>query len=176
MLAVRNGDLRQLGQLFERHHQHLYNFFLKHTSNREFSEDLVQDVFLRMLKYRHTYRGEGKFTTWMYRIAVNARIDAFRKFSADEQPLETALSLRSEEPNPDELTEQDCEIALLRKALGKLSPEKREVLILSRFQGLKYEAIAEISGCKIGTIKARVFRALKELSQIFFELSGEALP
>ena len=57
--------------------------------------------------------------------------------------------------------------------MSKLSPEKREVLVLSRFQNMKYEQIAEIAGCKVGTIKARVHRAIKDLREIFFELTGE---
>jgi RNA polymerase sigma factor (sigma-70 family) len=79
MISVRNGETEKLGHLFEAHHKRLYNFFLNQTGNRQTSEDLVVDVFLRMLKYRHTYKDEGSFSTWMYTIARNARVDHYRK-------------------------------------------------------------------------------------------------
>jgi RNA polymerase sigma-70 factor (ECF subfamily) len=71
MLKVRDGDLDRLGLLFERYHRCLYRYFYRLTSQRQTSEDLVQEVFERMLKYRHTYTGKGKFLTWMYQIARN---------------------------------------------------------------------------------------------------------
>ena len=176
MLSVRNGKIDQLGVLFERHHKSLYNFFHKQNGNRQFSEDLVQEVFLRMLKYRHTYRGKGKFTTWMFSIARNAQIDYFRKQCRidDEGPDNSMLV--SEESDPEEHLFQKSEHALLQKALLKLSPEKREVLVLSRFHHLKYHEISEILGCNVNTIKARVFRAIKDLTKIYHEMAGENLP
>ncbi len=75
MAQVREGRVEMLAILFERHHVRLFNFFLRLTAERSLSEDLVQEVFLRILKYRHTYRGDSKFTTWMYQIGRNAHID-----------------------------------------------------------------------------------------------------
>jgi RNA polymerase sigma-70 factor (ECF subfamily) len=69
--------------------------------------------------------------------------------------------------------EQTQQIGLLRRALAKLPLEKREVLVLSRFQNLKYGEIAEILDCEIGAVKVRVYRATREISQIFYQLSGE---
>ena len=74
MLAVRDGDLDKMGVLFEKYNKHLYNFFLKQTRDEQTSEDMVQEAFMKMLKYRHTYRGEGKFTTWMFSIASPLRL------------------------------------------------------------------------------------------------------
>ena len=76
MLDVREGKVEKLAILFERHHVALFNFFLRLTGNRAASEDLVQDVFTRILKYRATYMGEDRFTVWMYKIARNAHIDS----------------------------------------------------------------------------------------------------
>lgn len=175
MFAVKDGAVEQLGILFERHHVALYNFFLKLTSRTEVSEDLVQEVFYRILKFRTTFRGEAQFTTWMYQIARNARADYFRKKRHLTGDLDSAHQMSDTNPGPEEIIEQKDNVKLLRAALQKLSPEKREVLILSRFQNLKYEEISKIQGCAIGTIKARVFRALQELSQIYHELAGESL-
>jgi len=173
MLAVRDGDVIQLGVLFKRYQRPLYNFFLKLTGHPQTSEDLVQEVFCRILKYRQTYRGEGRFTTWLFQVARNARIDYFRKHHRHDEPGELGDYLVSSERNPDEILTHKSEVHFLKEALNRLSPEKREVLLLSRFQGLKYEEIAQITNCKLGTIKARVFRALKELSKIYMELANE---
>lgn len=172
MLAVREGDLDKLGLLFEQYHKHLYNFFLRQTRNPQESEDLVQDVFFRMLKYRHTYRAEGKFTTWMFSIAHHAKIDFYRKKKRRGDKVEEIESLVDEDRNPEEALEQESEASIIKKALAKLSDDKREVLLLSRFQDMRYEEIAKIMGCKVGTIKARVHRALKDLAQNYFELTG----
>src|SRR5438445_9491644 len=79
MLAVRDGDIERIGVLFDRHHRALFNYFLRLTASPSLSEDLVQEVFFRMLKYRHTYQPSGSFTAWMYQVARNAHLDLSRK-------------------------------------------------------------------------------------------------
>lgn len=171
MEQVREGEVNKLGVLFERHHLLLFNFFLRSCGDRAASEDLVQEVFLRILRYRHTFRGESKFTVWMFSIARNTFADHYRKRQR-EQPLTEEQHERAH-PDPlasEALAERD-EHKLLHKALARLSPEKREVLLLSRFQELKYEDIAEMLHCPVGTIKARVHWALKDLREHFLELT-----
>ena len=172
MLRVREGEVANLGHLFERHHERLYNFFVRLSGSLPLSEDLVQEVFVRMLKYRHAYREDSQFTSWMYQIARHVRFDQLRK-----KPREVTLN-EQEEPisgdaAPGERIEKMQELALLRSALTRLSPEKREVLVLSRFQRLKYDQIAEILGCEIGAVKVRVYRAIKELRDAFFQIQGK---
>jgi len=77
MIAVRAGEIDKLGDLFERHHRPLYGFFVRHTGDRTASEDLVQLVFYRILKYRHTYRDEGRFSAWIYHLARQGRRRSF---------------------------------------------------------------------------------------------------
>jgi RNA polymerase sigma factor (sigma-70 family) len=175
MLAVREGDVERIGILFDRYHRMLFNFFLRLTANRGLSEDLVQDVFFRMLKYRQTFQAGTNFTAWMYQIARNAHLDQTRKRRLEIVPDEESTwnDVASSDADPHEQLEQAQEIRLLRRALERLPLEKREVLVLSRFQNLKYSEIAEILDCEIGAVKVRVFRAVRELGQIFFELSGE---
>lgn len=173
MFEVRNGDLRKLGLLFDRHHRLLYNFFLKLTGSREASEDLVQEVFLRMLKYRHTYKGASQFRTWMFQIARNARYD-FQKKQRNEESWDDDLhEFVSTTPGASEKLEREQETRMLHTALARLPEDDREVLVLSRFHGIKYKEIAEILGCLEGTVKAKVHRAIKKLRDVFFELSGE---
>lgn len=172
MEDVKNGKVEKMAVLFEKHHVSLFNFFMRLTGNRNISEDLVQEVFMRMLKYRSTYQGRSKFTLWMYQIARNAHIDFLRK-KKDTLPLDEQWSEPiTAEASPAEKLEGGQEVQLLRQALAQLPLKKREVLILSRYQNLKYKEIAELMDCHIGTVKAHVHRAIKELGKIYFELQG----
>ena len=172
MEEVKEGKVEKLAVLFEKYHVQLFNFFLRLTGNRGASEDLVQDVFLRILKYRTTYKGQSKFTVWMYQIARNAHIDYLRKskgeLSLDDQWDEVVKA----EPTPLDRLEHGQDVKLLQEALARLPLKKREVLVLSRYQDMKYKDIAELFGCQIGTVKAHVHRAIKDLGKIYYELSG----
>src|SRR5690348_5433578 len=84
MLAVRDGDLSRLGPLFERHHLGLFDYFARTLGDRSAGEDLVHEVFIRILKYRRNYRAEGRFQTWMFQIARNVRNDHIRKRRPDQ--------------------------------------------------------------------------------------------
>src|SRR5438552_914576 len=132
MLAVREGDIRKLGTLFDRHHAVLYDYLVRMTGNRTAAEDLVQEVFLRILKYRRTFHDNSRFTAWMFRIARNARIDVYRS-----QPSEGSVPWEGFEaesgaiPVVDDLALQQ-QTAMLERAMMELSEEKREILILSR--------------------------------------------
>ena len=88
MIAVRAGEIRRLGDLFERYNRPLYGFFVRLTNQRSASEDLVQIVFYRILKYRHTYRDEGRFSAWIYHLARKVAADHFRKHAATPTPAD----------------------------------------------------------------------------------------
>jgi RNA polymerase sigma factor (sigma-70 family) len=177
MLAVRAGDVSQLGLLFDRHHRALFDFFARMTGSRAIAEDLVQDVFFRILKYRATFRADSRFKAWMFHIARNARVDYYRKHHPEAVlPEDDTAGFQSPGPAPSHRLEQEEQITLLECAMFKLPAEKREVLVLSRYQEMKYEQIAEVMGCEVGTVKVRVHRALNELREIFLKLSGEKLP
>ncbi|HEU4414252.1 MAG TPA: RNA polymerase sigma factor [Candidatus Angelobacter sp.] len=172
MAQVRSGMGEMLGILFERYHVPLFNFYLKLTGQRTISEDLVQEVFFRILKYRHSYRVDTPFRAWMYQIARNARVDHFRKHRS-ETSWEPEMSPAVE---PVDTAQQSQEAVLLHSALMRISEEKREVLVLSRFQDLKYEEIAELLGCEVNTVKTRVHRGLQELREIFHQLQAKNPP
>jgi RNA polymerase sigma factor (sigma-70 family) len=166
MLQVRNGEADMLGVLFDRYQAPLFNFYAKMTQDRVASEDLVQDVFLRILRYRQTYRPGTPFRTWMYQIARNARLDHVRKLKP-ETPLASEPAAPASPADP---AQQKQETLLLQRALIQLPEDKREILILSRFQELKYEEIARLLGCEAGAVKVRVHRALQQLREIFHQL------
>lgn len=177
MRRVRDGDLGQLAVLFERHHRSLFQFFLHLTGRRETSEDLVQDVFVRLLKYRHTFHAEagpsGSFAAWMYQVARNAHMDHWRKRKGEASlPDDAWEGAVSHESRADENLQRQQEADLLRRALESLPVERREVLVLSRFQNRKYEEIAAMTGVEVGTVKTRVFRALRDLGQAYHALAG----
>jgi RNA polymerase sigma factor (sigma-70 family) len=172
MLAVREGDLDRLSDIFERHHKRLYNFFLGMTGRPDDGEDLVQEVFLRMLHYRHTYRDDSRFETWMFRIARNARIDSFRKTRRGE-PLTAAHDPVNPDPGPEDRLVNDNETVLLHRAMAALPDDKREVLMLSRFENMGFSEIARILDEKETTVKVRAHRAVRELGEIYRQLTGE---
>ena len=179
MAQVRDGDLRKLALLFERHHRPVYNFFRHMNGDPDLSEDLTQEVFFRILRYRRTYDDKRPYSAWMYQIARNTNIEAAQKRKGElrlvpnqddeTDPPETA----SPRPGIEETLGRLQEIKLLRRAMDRLPSDKRELLVLSRFQNLKYESIAQILGCDVGAVKVRVYRAVRSLGQIYLELSGE---
>jgi RNA polymerase sigma-70 factor (ECF subfamily) len=183
MTAVREGDLGRLGDLFQRHQHRLFGFFSRLTGNSAASEDLVQEVFVRMLKYRHTYRSEGSFVAWMFTLARNAAADRRSRERedriADLGPREGEASdpleaLPADQPAAiDTLLKSEAE-RRLRRALSKLPLEKRELLLLARFRYLPYQEIAAQLGTTVGAVKVRVHRAVKDLrAQMALETGAE---
>jgi RNA polymerase sigma-70 factor (ECF subfamily) len=174
MLAVRDGDLARLGLLFDRYHVVLFDFLSRMTGNSTAAEDLVQDIFVRILKYRATYRDDGRFETWLFRIARNARADYFRGRPPVEPIAEEALEKPETAAGPARLLEQRREVMRLRRALLMLRDDKRELIVLARYREMTHEQIASLLGVEIGTVKVRLHRAVRELREIFLGLSDEA--
>ncbi len=174
MAEVGAGQVARLAVLFERYHRPLFRYFVSMSGDREQAEDLVQEVFFRMLRYRTSYDPAHSFTAWMYQIARNAGVDQVRKRGrAEVVDINTYAELASATPGPEENASRGQDLALLRRAMGQLPADKREILVLSRFQGMKHEDIAEVLGCEVGTVKVRVYRAIRALEQIYFALEKE---
>ena len=174
MVAVARGNLAGMSEIYDRRHKALFRFFFRLIGRQAPAEDLTHEVFLRMIRYRHTYQAGDMFESWMYRIARNVFADHTKKHRLETPAVEGQMELvESGRPTPFETTMKQQDLALLHRALRALPDEKRELIVLSRFQGLTYEQIGKIVGCESGTVKVRVFRAMKEMGQTFHELRRE---
>jgi RNA polymerase sigma-70 factor (ECF subfamily) len=173
MTGVRDGDLDKLGLLFERYKRPLCGFFYGINRDRELSEDLVQNTFFRILKYRHLFRGDGDFKTWMFHIARNVSHDHFRKnkIRVKESVEKWEDHLGHEETQATSMQKAD-EHELLSLALDRLPADKREIILLSKYQEKKYKEIGELLGCTEGAVKVKVFRALQELKVVYRQLEA----
>jgi RNA polymerase sigma-70 factor (ECF subfamily) len=172
MTAVREGDLAALAALFDRHHGRFFKFFYRLTGRVDASEDLVQEAFMRALKYRESYRGDAGFVAWMYRVARNVFADHCHS-AAPREALEEAEAVADGAPSPFEVARLGEEVARLRGALLRLAPEDREVLVLTRFEELSHAEIAASLGCSVGAVKVRAHRALARLRDAYFGEEGE---
>jgi RNA polymerase sigma factor (sigma-70 family) len=155
MRRVREGEVSLLSALFNRHYRPLFRYCWRMTGETQLSEDLVQEVFLKILRHRESFRSESSFTTWMYAIARNTHLDAWAKRKR-ETPLEHDARLAAE-PVSDSL-ERRQEAALLNQVLLRLPEDQREVIVI----GL-------VMGCGAGTSRTRLCRALSSLREMYME-------
>ena len=172
MRSVRNGEVQKLGLLFDKYSKGLYSYFHLQIKDRLKSEDLVQNVFYNILRYRHTYKDGSDFKAWMYTIARNEKIHYFKKRRVRHNDIDVERTNKNES-NPETELERKTDMNHLNMALQMISPDNRELIILSRFNGLPYSEISKIVGCKVGALKVRMYRAVKELRDQFRNISGE---
>lgn len=162
MTAVTNGDLDMLKILFERHHVHVFNFLYKMCGDKMLSEDLTQEVFYKVMKYRTSYNN-GNFVSWLFTIARNGLKSHFRKNKEHHEDVDAIeFKLISDQEDTKE------EYSHLQKALAKLNASDRELIVLNRFQEIKYNEIATITNSTPGAVKTKVSRALQKLKAIYF--------
>lgn len=171
MLLVKDGHLSELTELFDRYHVPLYNFFLRQTLDRATSEDLAQNLFYRVIRYRQTYQpAQGTFRTWLYRMARNIYADHYKQ-RQKEPGLLPDTGAEEEGPADQSAGYSEDDFQRLDEALALLPPDQREILVLSRYQGLKYEEISKIKDLSVGAIKVQVFRAIRQLRSLYFKQS-----
>ena len=145
--------------------KNLLNFFWRQGVSYSEGEDLVQETYLRLWKYRREYKPAAKLSTFLFLMARQVRIDALRRQSRREIREESwgREQPTSEGPRAFGVRED------VRWALAKLSEPLRDVIELGVFQDLPYAEVAEILGIPVGTVKSRMHNALKELREIFDE-------
>lgn len=164
MRQVAGGNLDVLRILFERHHRHIFNFLYKMSGDKMLSEDITQEVFYKVIKYRNSY-DNGKFISWIFTIARNSLNTHYRRDRENHRCLD---KVDFKYLNADD--EENEDYSRLLKALNKLETKEKELLVLHRFQKIKYRELAEITGSTPGAVKTKVSRALKKLKRIYFEI------
>ncbi len=174
----KSGDETAFGKLVEKHAGRAYQIAYSILGSRQDAEEVAQDVFIRIYRALPKFRGDSEFTTWMYRIAMNLARNKYRwnksrgsqRNVSIDAPVEGAeegdgrrLDVVEGRPPPDEEVSLD---ELETQALAELEnlPELyRQALTLRNIDELSYEDIADLLGCKLGTIKSRIARAREEL-------------
>ncbi len=170
------GRSEAFAELVRRYQDRLFNTVYRLLDNAEDARDVVQESFLHAFQSLATFKGDSRFFTWLYRIAINTAISLRRKHRAGlrlfigpksgvvSEPVDTCESNR-----PGFALEQAEEERRVQQALNRLSSEHRTVLVLKDLDGRKYEAIAEILQVPIGTVRSRLHRARMELRTLFLE-------
>jgi len=168
MEHVKEGNLSEMSVLFERYHLKLYNFFYRLTGKREISQDLTQNLFYRLIKYRNSYRKDCSVKTWIYRIARNIHLD-YRKEEKKTAELFTNDENYFRDAVDDNEGFYEDDYLRLDEAFSALSTDQKEIIVLSRYQGLKYEEISNIKNQSVPAIKVAVYRAIRRLRKVYFK-------
>lgn len=163
MSYVSGDNLDYMQVLYNRYHEWIYNFFMQMIRDKDACEDLMQTTFYKAIKYRKSYNG-GKFDSWIFRIARNVSYDYIRnqKRHYTQKELFNLPEVTTEIDNNEDVLK-------LNLVMQKLSPDEREILVMSRFQEMRYLQIADLLGTTENAVKIKVHRAMKKLKKLFFE-------
>lgn len=176
-------DLDAYNELVSRHQKKIYALVYNMTSNREDTEDLVQDIFVKAYRSLGHFKGDSSFYTWIYRIAVNRTINFLKKrkrittgamsldnvdLGIERDPDFIDLSSRSSPFRDMTITELQEK---LNRALQTLSEKHRTVVVMHDIQGVPHDEIANIVGCSAGTVRSRLFYARQQLQKELAEFA-----
>ena len=177
--ACQQGQNESFVWLLEQFGPRLYRYFLRLTGSANDAEDLVQELFVRLLKNIKGYRHESKFEHWLFRIAANLARDRARKLARrgrevslhvhqdGDQPVEF---LQTDEKNPQQQMEDSQQRDRLRQALTQLPELDREMILLRHYGQLSFKELAKHFNVPLGTALAKVHRGLKQLKKIMSKL------
>ena len=172
------GDYEAFNDLVTKHRGRVYAMVQNLVKNEADAWDLSQEVFLKVWKALPRFEARAKFTTWLYRITHNVVYDWMRKRKVEnagelddnlldrEHIAAGALATPTASDRPDEAMDRSETRRRIEEALGKISPEHREVILLREVQGLEYKEIAEVLECSIGTVMSRLYYARKKLQTL----------
>jgi RNA polymerase sigma-70 factor (ECF subfamily) len=170
MEAVKNGELQQASLLFDRYHKRLFNFLARMTMDRDLAEDLTQNIFLRLIKYRGSYKSGARFQSWIYQMARNVFSDHYQSVKNRKADFVDVEKMSEYVADNDESAAMDEQEKILHRSMAMLNEEQRELLVLTRFQHMKYEEVAVIMDTTVANIKVKVHRAIAKLREYYFEL------
>ncbi len=164
------GDVQAFDTLVRRYKDQLLNFVYRFVGNRSDAEDIVQETFLRVYKNKHYYKEIAKFSTWVYTIAGNLAKTELRRrkrhkiFSVSNFVNEERdYDIPDKEHSPERQVDGTIKEDIIQKAIEKLPPKFKEVIILRDVQGFAYEEISQILNIPLGTVKSRVNRGRLKL-------------
>ena len=167
--ATINGDTKSFEVLVDRYKYMVYSLAMKILRNREEAEEVSQDVFLKVYRGLSTFKGDSKFSTWIYRITYNRSLDYVskkgRRLQVDSIDSEREYNLSSVETIFDLLEAQEKR-ATIKDAIADLSEDDAVVITLHYFEELSLKEIADIMGIQANNVKVRLFRSRKRLAQI----------
>jgi RNA polymerase sigma-70 factor, ECF subfamily len=158
MLDVKAGDEQSFALLLQRYRTPLVNFLYRMVRNREQAEDLAQEVFIRVYRAREEYVPSAKFTTWLFRIALDAPVTADAE-DGDERTLDVA----DKHPDIEQHLVEEARKEMIRHAIDKLPEKQRAAVLLHKYQELDYTEIAKILACSESALKSLLFRAYETL-------------
>ena len=164
MQQVAKGNLDGMTILFDRYHKWIYNFLYKMQPDQALCEDLTQNVFYKAIRYRNSYSG-GKFSSWIFKITRNIFSDHIEKQKKISNVAIDHLVIVDEDGKED-LSE---ELIRLRLVLNRLPLADKELIVLSKYQGLRYKEIADIIGSNETAVKTRIHRILRKMRTLYFE-------
>ena len=167
MQDLAQGNKNAAGLLYDRYHPKVFGYFVRMTHDTEASRDLTQNVFLKVIKYCHTWKEDKVFVYWLFRIARNTLVDfhegAKRFSNFDDEPeivrMDSEQSIRNSEARES--------VELLLDAMSKLPPGYREMIEMNRFQGFSYKEIATTIDSTENAVKVKTFRAIQKLKEIY---------
>ncbi len=182
----RNGDQRAARELVERFQRPVFSLIYRMVRDRELSEDLSQEAFVRTFNNLDKYDPSYKFSSWLFKIAYNLTVDHLRRkelrtvsihgapdaTSSDRQEA-TSFDLESHEASPDTLVESHELAGEMEDAIAGLREDYRTAILLRHVEGRAYDEISEIMDIPLGTVKTYIFRARRELRLSLGHLSGE---
>ena len=175
---VLQGDVNAFEKLVTEYEKAVYAIAQRMTGNPEDAADMTQETFIKAYNSLQSFRGDSKFSVWLYRIASNVCLDFLRSRSRkptvslsveDDEGEETELDIADESQSPELLLERGLTRDAVRRGLNALPPDYRQILLLREIQGLSYEEIASALGIDLGTVKSRIFRARKKLCTFLIE-------
>ena len=165
MELIIGGNLDMMRHLFERYHIKIYNFCLQMTKDKDLSKDITQEVFYKVIKHRETYK-QKRFSSWIYAIARNLCKDYYRILSKTQRLNDK--DLKNIYRINDTISEPLGNIRQLNFALDRLSISDRELIVMGKYQGLKYHEIAEMTDSTLGAVKTKMHRAMQKLKDSYF--------
>jgi RNA polymerase sigma-70 factor, ECF subfamily len=176
--ACREGDREAFGLLFETYKDRVFSVAVYSFDGDEAAaSDVAQQIFLKLMTNIDQFRGESAFTTWLYRMVVNACIDERRRRKRFLPFGELTSMNRIADRKPQERNYARVELAAcVKAAISELRPKLRMPILLKYIEGLSYEEIANVLGCSKGTVASRMNRGHKELARRLEHLRDQILP